>query len=1137
MGRHKQKAGELFNAIQSQKNFQNLVSDIQAGIIPPGLGLMRGARLALIAALNSTLKWPMVVVVERMDQGLAIADELSFWMDQEAIFFFPEPTTMFYENAPWGVLTRRDRLRVLTELSHYFLPGFPKPEQPLVVITTVKGLMTRTMPRQIYLKSVRRLQVGQEIQPETLIREWAGLGYEATEIVVMPGQFSKRGGLLDIWPAAEEYPVRLDFFGDEIDSIRQFDPASQRTIHQLKETSITPASEIIASKAAEKGLAGQTLHEFYLPLVYAQNTSLLDYLPKKSLVVLDDMQFLETIANELEEKAVRVRQESIQEGILDEGYPPPYVSWSEIMDSLNTTQWLELGYSSGEEPSKLAQQFAPGERFGGKLKPFIQHLIERCSVGDHIMVVSRQLKRIRELWYEQECSFREPVFLDGSISDGWVLTDEDQNQRYYLYGDGEIFGWDRPQPRKRQRPAVQSPEMDYADLRPGDYVVHVDYGIGRFTGLVQRVLEGTEREFLNIAYGENDQLFVPVHQADRLSRYIGPDGNDPRLTRLGTQDWSQAKAKVREAVQEIAQDLLELYARRSVVEGIKFSKDTVWQQELEASFPYVETEDQIKAINEVKTDMESTRPMDRLLCGDVGYGKTEVALRAAFKAVMDGKQVAILVPTTVLAQQHYETFRERLAPFPVNVEMLSRFRTAKEQDEILLRLAVGELDIVIGTHRLIQKDVVFKELGLLIIDEEQRFGVTHKEFFKKMRTELDVLTLTATPIPRTLYMALTGVRDISVINTPPAERQPVVTHIGPYSQKLVRQAIIRELERGGQVFFVHNRVQTIGAMKSHLNNLVPEAKVGVGHGQMKEGQLSNVMEEFTSGKIDVLLCTSIIESGLDIPNANTLIVDRGDAFGLAQLYQLRGRVGRGAQRAYAYFFRHRKKAATSEGQERLETIAEYTQLGAGYSIAMRDLEMRGAGELLGTRQHGAIASVGFHLYTRLLGQAVRAIKSGAGIINSPELPGFKEIKMAVSVDLPLDVGVPVDYVSDQRMRLSIYRRMADIESINDIQEIETEFSDRFGTLPKQVKNLLYQIKIKILAEQAGMASVGFEGQQMVLKFPPLPAGSEGRNLPEIGLGVRPGKNAYWISLKHIQKDWQIILPEVIQDYIASRQND
>ncbi len=526
--------------------------------------------------------------------------------------------------------------------------------------------------------------------------------------------------------------------------------------------------------------------------------------------------------------------------------------------------------------------------------------------------------------------------------------------------------------------------------------------------------------------------------------------------------------------------------------------------------------------------------MDRLLCGDVGYGKTEVALRAAFKAVMDGKQVAMLVPTTVLAQQHYETFLHRLAAFPVKVEMLSRFRSPREQDEILLALAIGEIDIIIGTHRLISSDVQFKELGLVIIDEEQRFGVTHKEHLKKLRTEVDVLTLTATPIPRTLYMALTGVRDISNLNTPPEERLPIVTHVGPYSPKLVRQAILRELERGGQIFFVHNRVNTIDAMKAHLNQLVPEAHVDVGHGQMPEHELADVMHRFNSGDVDILLSTTIVESGLDIPNANTLIVDRADTFGLAQLYQLRGRVGRGAARAYAYFFRHRKLSPTLEGQQRLEVIAENTQLGAGYSIAMRDLEIRGAGELLGTRQHGHIQAVGFHLYTRLLADAVKQIRIAAGdklkLGDAPatQLTSFNQpISMPVNVDLPLAVCIPADYIADQDLRLRLYRRIADLRDESEIEALTNEFSDRFGELPEMVQNFFYQMRVKLRAEKAGLASIGMETGQLILRYPPNANGNEEKRLHDLAPDIRGGKGAYWCMFAK-DDDWMERLLEVLK---------
>ncbi|MGB9669089.1 MAG: DEAD/DEAH box helicase, partial [Anaerolineales bacterium] len=554
------------------------------------------------------------------------------------------------------------------------------------------------------------------------------------------------------------------------------------------------------------------------------------------------------------------------------------------------------------------------------------------------------------------------------------------------------------------------------------------------------------------------------------------------------------------------------------------STDTHWQAELEASFPYIETEDQIKVLKEVKADMEKPRPMDRLICGDVGYGKTEIALRAAFKCVMDGKQVAVLVPTTILAQQHFDTFRQRLAPFPIEVEMLSRFRTPQEQQRIIEKLSLGKIDIVIGTHRLLSNDVQFKDLGLLIIDEEQRFGVIHKEKLKKMRTEVDVLTLTATPIPRTLYLALSGVRDISTLNTPPEERIPILTHVGPYSPELIRKAILRELERGGQVFFVHNRVQTIYAMLQHLEKLVPEAQFTVAHGQMPEHELAERMRKFSNGEVDVLLSTSIIESGLDIPNANTLIVDRADTFGLAQLYQLRGRVGRGAQRAYAYFFRHRRKSPTLEGQQRLETIAENTQLGSGFNIAMRDLEIRGTGDILGTRQSGHVSAVGLNLYTRFLADAIQRLKKNGLSAPISEAEGIpSEMSLGVNVDLPLPANIPASYVPDKSMRLRLYRRVANIQSLSEIDQLAEEFQDRFGPLPEMTCNLFFQMKVKILAQKAGLIAVTIDNGQIALKFPE----GEMPNLPSyIHPAARIGKTAIWFAFSTVI-DWQNELIEIL----------
>ncbi len=1124
--------------IRTHPAYQALLNDLKDRRELPGLGLMRAARLPVAASLYEDLHQPLVLVTDRPQHALTLLDELGFWLKDAPRFIFSEPTPMFYEQAAWGNSTRRDRLQALTALAVYHLPAAVKPEKPPVIITTVRALMTRTLPRRDFIKASRTIKINQSLPPDSLARSWVDLGYQAVDVVLEPGEFSRRGGILDIWPPAELLPVRLEFFGDEIDLIRRFDPGSQRTVAKLDQVLVTPARELLPGRAEGVIPAGQEVDEFFIPLIHPAVSSLLDYLPRDSMTMVDDLDLLQSLAVEIEEQAVRMRNDSISEGTLPENFPIPYLSWSELMDSLTGHSWLQLGFIGEYEASDLAASFQPEPRFGGRLRQMVDYLDTICQKGEPSWVISRQVSRLQELWNERRadnCQKSPPVFIEGTLAEGWSLA-LPQGGQAHLLTDAEIFGWERPQPRTRARLQAEAPETVYTDLKPGDWVVHIDYGIGRFSGLVRRSLEGVEREFLCVEYEGGDQLFVPVFQADRLSRYVGPNAEPPSPTRLGSAEWVNAKQKVREEVIKVAQDLLDLYATRQVAKGFAFSPDTAWQKELEASFPYVETEDQIKAIQAVKNDMENPRPMDRLLCGDVGYGKTEVALRAAFKAVMDGKQVAILVPTTVLAQQHFETFRQRLTAYPVHVEMLSRFRSPREQDEILLKLAAGELDIIIGTHRLIQPDVQFKDLGLVIIDEEQRFGVAHKEHFKKLRTEVDVLTLTATPIPRTLYLALTGARDISQINTPPAERLPIITHIGPYSPRLVRQAILRELERGGQVFFVHNRVQTIRAMERHLNQLVPEARVGVAHGQMPEQLLAQVMVQFTRAEIDVLLCTSIIESGLDIPNANTLIVDRGDTFGLAQLYQLRGRVGRGAQRAYAYFFRHRHKSPTPEGQERLEVIAENTQLGAGYSIAMRDLEMRGAGELLGIRQSGYIASVGFHLYTRLLAQAVRQLRQMEKIAMPADqevLLSSATIRMAVSVDLPIPVGIPAEYVPDQNLRLSLYRRLADLQNEGEVQFLADEFADRFGALPDEVENLLFQMRIKLLAEKAGLSSVTLENDQLVLRFPPLPEGLPPRNLPSLGSYVRTGKNAYWMPVNGSVVHWKERLLEILNRLVEN----
>jgi transcription-repair coupling factor (superfamily II helicase) len=1110
---HRVNVSGLAASFEKLDAYRCLQEELTGGVAPPPLGVLRAVRPALLAALARDLERPMLVVAGSVERAKHLVQSLADWsLAPERILRFPEPLTLFYERAPWTDEVVSGRLRVLSSLQSS--SAFPS-----IVIASARALMQPTLPLRQYTTSVREFRVDQVLDLERTLSLWTGLGYEPVSVVEAPGQFSHRGGILDIFPPADALPVRIELFGNQVDSLRRFDPATQRSQERVEAITVTPAREALprhGPRVAERVAAQLTGHqladeraeleahydglssampfpgiEFYLPYLYTHPATLLDYLPPETLVVVDDPQELVAVWASLEEEAVDLREVAEGAEILPPEYPLPYVIWDEWSEQLADRPTLALGYGEDGASSRLADCFVPGAHFGGELKLLLGHIYTAQSEGGQVVVVSQQAQRLAELWggeygYDDGLpvgDLRQPTkssltFVQGSLDEGWVMRGIDLGETFaslHLLTDAEIFGWRRPEPRRPVRQRKVAPEAYFADLTPGDYVVHVEYGIGIFCSLVIRSLEGVEREYLMVEYGEGDRLYVPIHQADRLSRYIGADDRPPHLNRLGRAEWQALKARAKKAAEDVARELLDLYAARELAEGHAFGPDTDWQAELEAAFPYYETDDQLHAIADVKADMEKIKPMDRLICGDVGYGKTEVALRAAFKAVMDGKQVGVLVPTTVLAQQHYATFRQRLASFPVEVEMLSRFRSRATQKKILEKLAARQVDIVIGTHRLLQKDVQFADLGLLIIDEEQRFGVTHKEQLKRMRTEVDVLTLTATPIPRTMYLSLTGVRDISTIETPPEERLPVTTYVGEYDAQLVRRAILREMERGGQVFYVHNRVQTIRAVRRRLEKLVPEVTFAVAHGQMRESDLEEVMLRFVAGEIDVLVCTSIIESGLDIPNANTLVVERADRFGLAQLYQLRGRVGRGAQRAYAYFFHGRVTRLTTEARQRLETMRETAELGAGYTIAMRDLEIRGAGDILGTRQSGQIAAVGFDLYTRLLARAVQEMKARRdGLPPPPEPLG------SIRIDLPIPARLPEEYVPDVGLRLQIYRRMADLGSMEQIDGMEQELVDRFGPLPTDAQNLMYQLRLKALARDAGVATIGIESDRLAL---------------------------------------------------------
>ena len=1139
----------LLDRLRDTAAYRSLVGDLQSRPQVQGsLRLLRSARAPLAAALATDLQRPIVMIVPRPDRLLVLAEELPAWAPATRVYPFPDPNPLFYERAPWGPRTLRQRVVTLTALTEAAQPGAGPPRPfPQIIVAPARALMTRTLARRDFLANSRTLKLRAALRPDRLLDLLVGTGYTPASLVTEPGQFSRRGGILDVWPPSEALPVRIELFGDEIDSLRWFDPTTQRSTDPLEEVRLTPAREGLPRMHQDEwdtwlpGTAEipqeerERLREFFLPWANPGSAGLLDFLPHEAVLLLDDRLSVEDAVSELEEQAVGLRREQESRGELPPDAPLPYVTLSELREAFEDRTVLDLGMLSGDDEMgwDIAEAFAPGPRFGGQLHAVLDHLEEQRRAHAITIVVSRQAPRLAELWSEAgtpqlvlerlptELADGDLHFVQGALSEGWSL-EPGEGRQVHLLTDAEVFGWSRPQPRQRPTRRAASPEAFYSDLAPGDWVVHIDYGIGRFAGLVERTLDDLMREFLLVEFADGDQLFVPVHQADRITRYIGVDASPPGASRLGSQEWERTRARAQEAVAEVARDLLDLYARRMAVEGHAFPPDGTWQRELEASFAYLETEDQLHAIRAVKADMERARPMDRLVCGDVGYGKTEVALRAAFKAVMDGRQVAMLVPTTVLAQQHFNTFRQRLAAFPVEVDMLSRFRTRAEADRVLERLEGGEVDILIGTHRLLQKDVRFKDLGLLVIDEEQRFGVTDKESLKRLRTEVDVLTMTATPIPRTLYLALTGARDISTINTPPEERLPIVTHIGPYDPRLVRQAVLREMDRGGQVFFVHNRVQTILAMHARLERLVPEARLGMAHGQLPEKDLAQVMERFTSGEIDVLLSTSIIESGLDIPNANTLIVDRADTFGLAQLYQLRGRVGRSAARAYAYFFRHPHFRATEEARERLEILAEHTQLGAGYWIAMRDLEMRGAGDVLGVRQHGHIAAIGFHLYTRLLAAAVRRLKAGAEAAG-PE-PGAAlstPDPLMVTIELPLAYAIPAAYVPDRDLRLHLYRRLADFRSEEEVETLRAELEDRFGPIPEEVENLVYQMRVRIRAAHVGVDTISAENGQILLQT----TASHREHKPlELGADVRRSRRGYWLARR---EGWRQRLLEVL----------
>jgi transcription-repair coupling factor (superfamily II helicase) len=1143
----------LLQLIDELPSFRELLNRLKGSVATENrILILNAAKPYLIAALYKKYHVPVIVITAQPENAKNLYEQIAYWCSTPGTYIFPEPDILPYQRTISDFSVEQDRLQVLSALA-----DSNKHKMPPLVVASAPALMQRLMDAREFVSRCHTIEVGSEIDPRALMSHWESLGYQVENMVEQPGSISRRGGILDIFPPATDFPVRLEFFGNTVESLRFFDTSTQRSLKVITRLNISPASGISLAEdtsSLTKSLLALDLSScntetrqqfeqdvalisggqkppnfnFYSP--YFNNGTLFDYLPEDGIVVFDDIDQIQNEISYLNDESSSMRLQKIENGDLPVNFPRPFFIWPEIENALVSRKIVSLTSWEGlEHSNSLHLDFIPAASYTGRLPALIEKSKTFLEQNQRLIYISNQASRLSEL-FEEAGIFAQPLteiktmpltgtltLVQGSLAEGWKMGNT------CLLTDREIFGFVKERRLLKKRPVKKHKLL--VDIKPGDYVVHVEHGIGQFNGIITMSTSNTQKEYLVLIYAAGDKLYVPTDQIDRVNRYIGAGEGAPALSRLGTQEWTRTKLKVKNEVEEIAEDLLQLYAAREVVPGFAFSQDTVWQRELEASFPYIETPDQIKVQEEVKEDMAREKPMDRLVVGDVGYGKTEIAVRAAFKAVMDNKQVAVLVPTTVLAEQHFITFKQRMGAFPVVIEVLSRFRSLKDQKKVIAGLLDGSVDICIGTHRLLQKDVVFKDLGLLIIDEEQRFGVSHKEYLKKLREQVDVLTLSATPIPRTLHMSLVGVRDMSLIETPPENRLPIRTYVAEYNDQLVREAVIRELERNGQVFFVHNRVQGISTIAEKLKKLVPEAQIDIAHGQMPEEQLEKVMYKFQQGQSNILVCTTIIESGLDLPNVNTLIVNRADRFGLTQLYQLRGRIGRGSNLAYAYFLYDRDKQLNLTAEKRLRTIFEATELGAGFGIAMKDLEIRGAGSLLGLRQSGSISAVGFNLYTDLLAQAVEERKAKQSRAKQLTRPAKRPDP---SIDLPLKAFLPDDYVTDTEMRLSIYQKLTGLTTSDQVEDLAKELLDRFGPLPFEAQNLLYVLKLKAIALTNGIESIATNESIVTIRLLPglminrQKLGALYRYGPKIGLAQIS------INIKRLGNDWQKIVEELLK---------
>ena len=1112
-------------------------------------GLEGSQRSFLISAIFTRSEQPSLVLTGDTVRAEKMYEEIRGFLGDEDVFLFPG-RDFFYAGE---VLTQsRDicmqRIKVLERLAM---------RKRVLVVAPVTALLGKLIPAELWTQHYLTFQEGASFERDGLLAALVQMGYERADLTEGPGNFSVRGDIIDLYPFHEAVPFRISFFDEEVESIRTYDPGSQRSQEQVDEITIWPAREMILDQEAlQKGVAALQAEleivtrqlkqknkeeaadrlrtrienyllklessgyfeglEQYITYFFPHTSSLTEYFPPGSTLFWDEpdssLKAEESVLSELKEyQATLLEQGDILPGQVE-------ITWNlERVLAETSMKVLALSPFARRIPhldvtSTVSIEARPVPSFMGQMDLFKEEFKSWEARDYEIFVLcdgESRMKELKNLLDEHgmpaALSENNPLLLElkesaygsggegsgeviafpgektgkiitiarGRLENGFIMP----SLNLVIISDREILP--SAARKKRRKPATRektpkTPLRDFQELKVGDLVVHEQHGIGRYMGIRTLEVDNVGRDYLFIKYAGEDKLYLPVDQIDLLQRYVGGEEKPPKVYSLGGQEWTRVKNRVKASVQELARELLSLYAAREAEDGYAFSSDHNWQQEFEARFPYEETPDQLRAIQEVKADMEKSRPMDRLLCGDVGYGKTEVALRAAFKALMDGKQVAFLVPTTILAQQHYNNFLERFEGFPIKVELLSRFRSQKEQKEILKGLKAGVIDVVVGTHRLFSKDSAFKDLGLLIIDEEHRFGVRHKEKLKMLRRDVDVLSMTATPIPRTLHMALSGARDLSVIDTPPENRYPVQTYVLEYSGNMIREAIQRELNRGGQVYFVYNRVQTIEKWAAQIQELVPEARIVVAHGQMPETKLEEVMHDFLQGEYDILVSTTIVEAGLDIPNVNTMIVFDADRFGLAQLYQLRGRVGRSNRLAYCYLTYRKDKVIAGDAVKRLQAVKEFTELGSGFKIAMRDLEIRGAGNVLGPEQHGHLVSVGYELYCRLLEQAIEKMK---GQKAEPE-----QAEQMPKIDLHVNAYLPSSYISNQQQKIELYRRIATLESKEELKEMEDELQDRYGQPQPPVENLLKYMRLRQLARSKAVENIEQKRDQIVVRF-------------------------------------------------------